>query len=142
MILRGRSFCFTLICGRGKPGDKHVGKSVQKPLAGHPSNIGTVANDLAKMTPAMRYAFRSFDRQWIIPDARLINQPNPTLWNAYSDRQVYLTCLKRVSPTSGPAVTLTGLIPDLDHYKGSFGGRVFFLCEMLRLPCRTSNPRC
>lgn len=29
------------------------------------------------------------------------------------------------SPTNGPALTATGLIPDLSHYKGSFGGRVF-----------------
>jgi hypothetical protein len=36
-----------------------------------------------------------------------------------------LTALARTSPTTGPAVTFTGLIPDLDHYKGSFGGRVF-----------------
>ena len=43
---------------RGKPGDKHVGKSVQRSLAGHPSNIGTVANDVGQMTPAMRYAPR------------------------------------------------------------------------------------
>jgi hypothetical protein len=26
---------------------------------------------------------------------------------------------------AGPALTFTGLIPDYDHYKGSFGGRVF-----------------
>jgi hypothetical protein len=30
-----------------------------------------------------------------------------------------------VSPSSGPALTFTGLIPDHDHYKGSFAGRVF-----------------
>src|SRR5258708_1047126 len=29
------------------------------------------------------------------------------------------------SPTSGPALTFTCLIPDLHHHKGSFGGRVF-----------------
>ena len=29
------------------------------------------------------------------------------------------------APTSGPAVTFTGLIPDLHHYKGSFGRRAF-----------------
>ncbi len=73
----------------------------------------------------MRYGFRSFDRQWIIPDNRLINRPNPTLWALHSQRQVYLTALARTAPTSGPAVTFTGLIPDLDHYKGSFGGRAF-----------------
>ena len=51
--------------------------------------------------------------------------PRPELWSNYSEKQVYLTCLERAAPTSGPAITFTGLIPDLDHYKGSFGGRVF-----------------
>jgi hypothetical protein len=43
----------------------------------------------------------------------------------YSPRQVYLTALKKAAPTSGPAVTFAGLLPDHDHYKGSFAGRVF-----------------
>jgi hypothetical protein len=38
---------------------------------------------------------------------------------------VYLTAVTRTSPSAGPALTFTGLIPDYDHYKGSFGGRVF-----------------
>jgi len=38
---------------------------------------------------------------------------------------VYLTALMAHSPTSGPALTFTCLIPDLHHYKGSFGGRAF-----------------
>lgn len=38
-----------------------------------------------------------------------------------------MTGLMASSPRSGPAVTLTALIPDQDHYKGSFGGRVFAL---------------
>ena len=42
-----------------------------------------------------RYGFRSFDRQWIIPDNRVINQPNPELWRAHSEKQVYLTALHR-----------------------------------------------
>jgi hypothetical protein len=36
-----------------------------------------------------------------------------------------LAALVRTSPSSGPALTFTALIPDLDHYKGSFGGRAF-----------------
>ena len=74
----------------------------------------------------MRYGFRSFDRQWIIPDNRVINQPNPNLWRAHSDTQVYLTALHRIV-TIRPALRLPSLrcIPDYDHYKGSFGGRVF-----------------
>lgn len=75
----------------------------------------------------MRYGFRSFDRQWIIPDARLINQPAPKLWEMYGPRQIFLSALMAHSPTSGPAITATALIPDLHQYKGSFGGRVFAL---------------
>ena len=43
--------------------------------------------------PPIRYGFRSFDRQWIIPDNRVINRPNPELWRAHSETQVYLTAL-------------------------------------------------
>ena len=38
---------------------------------------------------------------------------------------MYLTALEAHSPTSGPAISLTALIPDLHHYKGSFGGRIY-----------------
>lgn len=78
-----------------------------------------------------RYGFRSFDRQWIIPDNRLINRPNPRLWESWSDRQVFLTAPSDRSPTDGPALTFTSLIPDLHHYNGR-GGRVFPLwCDKL-----------
>ena len=76
------------------------------------------------MIEPCRYSFRSFDRQWIIPDKRLINRPNPTLWSAHSDIQIYLTASENHSPTAGPAASLTNQIPDLDHYHGR-GGRVF-----------------
>ena len=62
--------------------------------------------------------------QWIIPDSRVINQPNPKLWEIRSGHQVYLTALARTSPKNGPALTVTGAIPDLDHYNGR-GGRIF-----------------
>jgi len=73
----------------------------------------------------VRYGFRSFDRQWIIPDNRVINRPNPELWTVRSEHQVFLTAFSEESPTGGPALTFTGFIPDLHHYKGSFGGRAF-----------------
>ncbi len=109
----------------GKPGDKHVDKVLRRRLYGHEFRSGSVASDKGAMIHPARYGFRSFDRQWIIPDGRLINQPNPTLWENHSDRQVYLTALQAHAPTTGPAVTFSAAIPDLDHYKGSFGGRAF-----------------
>ncbi len=109
----------------GKPGDKHVGKLVDKPLARHPHARVAVKDDKGAVATPVPYAFRSFDRQWLLADARLLNQPNPTLWFQHSSKQVYLTALQAHAPTSGPAVTFTALVPDLHHYKGSFGGRVF-----------------
>jgi hypothetical protein len=70
----------------------------------------------------VRYGFRSFDRQWIIPDNRVINRPNPELWAVRSDQQVFLTAPSDRSPTAGPALTITALVPDLHHYAGR-GGR-------------------
>jgi hypothetical protein len=104
-------------------GDKTVSKKSKDGLANHEFRPEAVKDDKKSAISPVRYSFRSLDRQWIIPDARLINRPNPSLWKTSSTRQVYLTALERLSPSSGPAVTLTGLIPDLDHYHGR-GGRV------------------
>lgn len=109
----------------GKVGDKHSKKIVTNALEGFKHRPVAVADEVASCTPPLRYGFRSFDRQWIIPDARLINQPNPELWRLRSEKQLYLTAFTEESPTNGPALTFTCLVPDLHHYKGSFGGRVF-----------------
>jgi hypothetical protein len=106
-------------------GDKYSGKVVHESLHGHKHPATSVAMDKGAVVKPVRYGFRSFDRQWLIPDNRLLNQPNPTLWAWHSARQVYLTAFMQHSPTNGPAVTFTALIPDQHHYKGSFGGRAF-----------------
>ena len=109
----------------GEPGDKHLHKALREGLCGHEFRPGSVASDKAAVVRPVRYGFRSFDRQWIIPDGRLLNRPNPNLWDNHSIQQVYMTALHRYAPTAGPAVTFSASIPDLDHYKGSFGGRAF-----------------
>lgn len=108
----------------GLPGDKHIRKAVTKTLTRHPASTAMIVNEKAGSAKPVRYAFRTLDRQWIIPDARVINQPNPGLWDDYSSRQVFLTAPEDRTPTAGPAVTFSGLIPDLHHYNGR-GGRVF-----------------
>lgn len=122
---------------RGLPGDKHIAKATiglgnfHGPL---PSVETTIAesikcNALPELAKPIRYGFRSFDRQWIIPDNRLINQPSPDIWKVFGEHQIYMTALSRSSPSDGPAVTTTALIPDHDHYKGSASGRVFALWQ-------------
>ena len=123
-------------------GDRSVKKGDAKGLTGHHEMLSSVefgllqknsdkpefaklaAEALRGVAPA-HYGFRSFDRQWIIPDKRLINRPNPGLWDSHSDQQVYLSALMAHSPSSGPAISATAFVPDLHQYKGSFGGRAF-----------------
>lgn len=108
----------------GELGDKHSGKSLKAALHGHEQRLDPISKDFGQAIAPTRYAFRTFDRQWIIPDARLINQPNPTLWELYSGQQVYLTAPDDRTPTDGPALSFSGNVPDLHHYHGR-GGRVY-----------------
>jgi Type ISP C-terminal specificity domain/N-6 DNA Methylase len=105
-------------------GDRHSNRVVTQGLPGYAPRPTPVANERGPYTPPTRYGFRSFDRQWIIPDNRLINRHNPALWASHSERQVYLTAPSDRSPSVGPALTFAALIPDLHHYNGR-GGRVF-----------------
>jgi hypothetical protein len=110
---------------KGELGDRHIDREVKKGLPGFPNNPTPIAKERGDCLSPVRYGFRSFDRQWIIPDNRVLNRPNPELWRAHGEKQVYLTALMAHSPTAGPALTFACLIPDSHHYKGSFFGRVF-----------------
>ena len=70
-----------------------------------------------------RYSFRSLDRHWIIADSRLGDFMRPDLWHAHGSRQVYLTSLLTEVLGSGPAAVAASAIPDLHHFRGSFGGK-------------------
>ena len=108
----------------GVPADRHIRSVVRDAIPGTAATQTTLVDERGACAEPVRYAYRSFNRQWIIPDARVITQPNAKLWASRSEQQVYLTALSRTAPSSGPALTITGLVPDLDHYNGR-GGRVF-----------------
>lgn len=110
---------------KGVVASRHIRKIVTQDLGSYKTRPVSILEDKGKCPEAVRYGFRSFDRQWVVSDARLLNDPRPVLWGSFSPRQVYLTALEAHSPTSGPSVTLTGLVPDQHHYKGSFGGRAY-----------------
>ena len=75
----------------------------------------------APIPEVQRYAYRSFDRQYLIADGRLISRPPPDLWRAHSDRQVYVTSLLSQVLGVGPALTACAQIPDLHHFPGGSG---------------------
>lgn len=86
-----------------------------KPIAELPAD--------APPRPIVRYGFRSFDRQWTPQDPRVAALERPALWAALSDHQIFLTTLTTSPLGRGPALTATTLVPDLHHFRGSFGGK-------------------
>lgn len=72
---------------------------------------------------SVAYGYRSLDRQYCLADARLGDFLRPPLWQAHGPRQLFLSSLLRGQLGDGPAATVTHLIPDLDHFRGSFGGK-------------------
>ena len=83
----------------------------------------SVANDKLPVVQPVPFAFRSFDRQWIPPDIRLLSMQRPILWDGLSNSQLFLTASQDVTPT-GPALTFAFAPPDVNHYHGR-GGRVY-----------------
>jgi len=104
--------------------DRTLDRTVAVDLGTHQTRPSSVKSDRASVVPPIKMAFRSFDRQWIIPDHRLISMARPALWAKCSTLQVFATATEDTSPTNGPALTFSGLIPDQHHYNGR-GGRVF-----------------
>jgi hypothetical protein len=113
---------------RGKLSDRHLAKELKDDIPGYAPAGRAILDesvDAASRRP-VRVAYRSFDRQYLIPDKRLINRPNASLWRVRdAPGQVFLTALMGHSPASGPAATFCSLIPDHDHYQGNHNGRVF-----------------
>ncbi len=59
----------------------------------------------------------------MLADSRLGDFLRPDLWRAHGDRQVYLTTLLNHPLGGGPAVVACADIPDLHHFRGSYGAK-------------------
>ena len=98
------------------------------PLLGGDKRL-TAVSKVARGAPCgdiARYAYRSFDRQYILADSRVIDRAGPPLWLSHSDRQLYLTSLFTQPLGGGPASVASADIPDLDTFRGSFGAKASF----------------
>jgi hypothetical protein len=104
-------------------GGLKVDKALKEALPGFALRRKSIGVDNTAEAP-VRYAVRSLDREWIIPDKRVLNRPNPTLWAAASDAQVFITAPNVDPPRDGPALTVSATPPDMHHYAGR-GGRVY-----------------
>ena len=98
-----------------------VGLHDTKPL---PSIASLKPKDLPEALT--RYGYRSFDRQWVVADPRVLTYPKRELWGMRSTRQTYLTTLTSTTLGHGPVLTATPYVPDLDHFRGSYGAKNVF----------------
>jgi hypothetical protein len=84
-----------------------------KPIAQLPAN--------APVPRLERYAFRSFDRQWMLADSRVGDYFRPSLWRSHGPKQVYLASSVVLELGVGPAVTSSARIPDRHYFAGRGG---------------------
>ena len=95
------------------------------PLLGNGLRLSPLRNldHIDKPESIERYGYRSFDRQWIIADHRLADAPKPALWRIRGPNQLFLTTLTSTKLGWGPVFTVTPYVPDLDHFRGSYGSK-------------------
>ena len=77
--------------------------------------VAALASD-APVPHVERYAYRSFDRQWMLLDTRLGDYLRSDLWRTHGPRQMYLTSLFSYPLDRGPALVACALVPDLHHF--------------------------
>lgn len=96
---------------------------INPPLSGYRHYSYTFSSESGACPDPVTVGYRSFDRQWLIPDPRLIERPRSSLWAVSGEHQLFVT-EQHAHPTGGgPALTFTHLLPDMHHHSGR-GGRV------------------
>lgn len=100
-------------------GDRVVDGTYQQFMAGalDPAPIASLPEGAACPKP-QRYGFRSFDRQFILADGRLLSRPRQPLWQSSSDKQIYLSSMFTQPLGQGPAITVSAVVPDLHYFSG------------------------
>ena len=69
------------------------------------------------------YSFRSFDRHYAVEDIRFNDRMGEVLWRLQGGKQLYLTALATEALGSGQGIIASAAVPDLHHFRGSFGGK-------------------
>lgn len=102
----------------------------KKPLPGNDTFQGSleslneqIARELIPDTPnIVQVGYRSFDRQYILADARLADMPRPKLWEHRVPGQIFIVEQHAHYPKAGPGLYFSTLIPDM-HAFNNRGGR-------------------
>lgn len=102
--------------------DRKIDKLPRPLPAVSPEPTQPLSTDRGPMLTPVRIGYRSFDRQWIIPDARILDMPRADLWDARVPGQVFAVEQHSDPVSTGPGLVFTSFMPDLHHFNGR-GGR-------------------
>lgn len=83
----------------------------------------TIAAEVPGRPKTARISYRSFDRQHLIADSRVVDFLRRDLWSVNGPAQVFLVTQLREPLTNGPASVFTTQVPDTHSFNGR-GGRV------------------
>lgn len=98
--------------------------SLPPPIPGQPRPSRPLRREDSSDAQIVSYAYRSFDRQYLILDPRVVDFPSPDLWRAAGPHQVFTSEQHTHPLKDGPGLTFAAYVPDMDHFQGHNGGRV------------------
>ena len=82
-----------------------------------------IVRELIPDTPnIVQVGYRSFDRQYILADSRLLHRASPDLWEHRVPGQIFIVEQNAHYPKAGPGLYFSALIPDMDAFNNR-GGR-------------------
>ncbi|MFD5426314.1 type ISP restriction/modification enzyme [Streptomyces sp. NPDC127084] len=81
-------------------------------LPGQSTGTSRLAEEGGTCPEPVRIVHGPFDRQWVVPDHRLIDVARPELWRVADERQLFVHELGRVPGTAGPGLLVSAVLPD------------------------------
>lgn len=97
----------------------------RQPLPGsdtHQTTGHPLATDHSTLAKPVRIGYRSLDRQWVLPDPRIMDMPRRDLWEARVPGQVFAIEQHSQEISDGPGIVFSALLPDF-HLFNNRGGR-------------------
>ena len=90
--------------------DRKVDRSYLSLMDGG-ERLAPIAGEGSPLPAPSRYGFRSFDRQWVIPDSRVGDFMKPVLWRTHSQEQLYMVSFLTEVVGHGQAATVSAEVP-------------------------------
>ncbi len=107
-----------------KPTRDRTIDSIVPQVPGYPPPSVTLRAETSLRPRLVPYAYRSFDRQYLVLDSRVIDFPRSSLWAVVGPRQIFVSEMHTNPVDAGPAIAFAATPPNNEYFQGSHGGRV------------------